>query len=326
VPRLSTQVSILWRVFTVNALVFGGAVLILIVSPATLHAHATPTELAVLVGGLCLTLLLDLVLLAAVLSPVRNLGRLMGDIDPQRPGRRASVGRWASSEAVVLARAFNGMLERIEIERRESARKALAAQEAERLRIARELHDEVGQMLTAISLRAEHAREHSSTQAQALGEIAEVTRVSLSEVRRIVRELRPEALDDLGLTDALIALCLRLERQGSTRIVRDLRGELPELNSDVELVIYRVAQEALTNALRHAQAEQVLLSLTSTATGVRLTVADDGCGAALEEPDGKGLAGMRERALLVDAELELTSVPGEGFQVTLTAPGEATSR
>lgn len=114
-----------------------------------------------------------------------------------------------------------------------------------------------------------------------------MTQVSLSEVRRIVRELRPEALDDLGLTDALIALCLRLERQGSTRIVRELKGELPELDSDVELVIYRVAQEALTNALRHAQAEQVLLALTATATGVRLTVADDGRGAVPEQAMGR---------------------------------------
>jgi two-component system, NarL family, sensor histidine kinase UhpB len=316
--------SILWRVFTVNAVVFGAAVLTLIVSPATIHSHIRFTELVVLIAGLLVTLLIDLALLALVLAPVRKLAGLMGDIDPMRPGRRASVSRsqWAGDEVSVLAQAFNTMLDRIETERRESARRAIAAQESERLRIARELHDEVGQTLTAVALQVERAASESAAASPAFGEITTVLHSSLDDVRRIVRELRPEALDDLGLTDALIALCLRIERQGSIRVVRELEGNLPSLSAEAELVVYRVAQEALTNALRHSGASQVCLALRRKQGGVLLTVKDDGRGLTAEQGRGDGLVGMRERAILIQAELQITGVATGGVAVALTVPGE----
>lgn len=318
--RITPQVSILWRVFTVNAVVFGAAALILIVSPATVHNPVRATELDILLAGLAVTLMLDLALLTFVLSPVRKLARLMANIDPLRPGRRAEVGPWASSEAASLARALNNMLDRLESERRESARRALAAQEAERTRVARDLHDEVGQALTAIALRAERASGDSALHTRALEEIVDVAHLSLADIRRIARELRPEALDDLGLTGALIALCLRVEQQSSMRVARALGGGLPELDKEVELVLYRVAQEALTNAVRHSQAAEVKVALVAAPPGVRLTVSDDGRGMEGEQlNEGAGLAGMRERALLIDAELEIDSSPGNGFTVKLTA-------
>ncbi len=110
--RNPVAVSTLWRVFTVNALVFGTAVFALIVSPATVHHHIRFTELAVLIVGLAATLAIDLVLLALVLSPLRRLAALMGDVDPMRPGQRAPAGTWASSETIALAQALNTMLER----------------------------------------------------------------------------------------------------------------------------------------------------------------------------------------------------------------------
>ncbi len=320
VLRVTPQVSILWRVFTVNAVVFGAAALTLIVSPATVHNPVRATELDILLAGLAVTLMLDLALLTFVLSPVRKLARLMANIDPLRPGKRAEVGPWASSEAASLARALNNMLDRLESERRESARRALAAQEAERARVARDLHDEVGQALTAIALRAERATGDRTLNSHALEEIVDVAHVSLADIRRIARELRPEALDDLGLTGALIALCLRVEQQSSMRVARELGSGLPELETEVELVIYRVAQEALTNAVRHSDATEVKVALVSTPTGVKLTVSDDGCGMDGEQiAEGAGLAGMRERALLVDAKLEIDSSPANGFTVTLEA-------
>lgn len=318
--RITPQVSILWRVFTVNAVVFGAAALILIVSPATVHNPVRATELDILLAGLAVTLMLDLALLTFVLSPVRKLARLMTNIDPLRPGRRAEVGPWASSEAASLARALNNMLDRLESERRESARRALAAQEAERARVARDLHDEVGQALTAIALRAERASGDRELHTRALEEIVDVAHMSLADIRRIARELRPEALDDLGLTGALIALCLRVEQQSAMRVARKLGGGLPEIGAEVELVVYRVAQEALTNALRHSEATEVKVALAAVPVGVKLTVSDDGRGMDGEQlSEGAGLAGMRERALLIDAELEIDSSPGNGFTVTLTA-------
>jgi two-component system, NarL family, sensor histidine kinase UhpB len=314
--------SILWRVFTVNAVVFGAAVTTLALSPATVHAPIRFTEVVELVVGLLLTLLVDLALLALVLAPVRRLAKLMNDVDPMRPGLRAVVSQsqWAGDEANVLARAFNTMLDRIETERRESARRALGAQEAERLRIARELHDEVGQTLTAVALQVERAAGHSPAEARSLGEIAALLHGSLDDVRRIARELRPEALDDLGLTDALIALCLRVERQASIRVIRELEGNLPELTAEAELVIYRVAQEALTNALRHSGASQVRVALHCQPGGVLLTVQDDGRGLPEEQGLGDGLVGMRERALLIHADLRLTRSPSGGATVALAIP------
>ena len=160
--RRPAHASTLLRVFTVNTLVFGLAVVVLVASPATISNPIKFTELVVVIVGLFVTLAIDLVLLALVLAPLRRLATLMSDIDPMRPGQRALESNWASSETIALAQAFNEMLERLEDERRESSGRVLAAQEQERLRIARELHDEIGQTLTAVALRAEHAAERRS--------------------------------------------------------------------------------------------------------------------------------------------------------------------
>jgi two-component system sensor histidine kinase UhpB len=327
-PRSAAQRPILWRVFTVNAVVFGAAVLSLAFGPATVHSPIRATELFVLLAGLLMTLLVDLALLALVLYPVRRLAGLMGDIDPMRPGQRAVVGesRWGGTEVSVLARAFNAMLDRIETERRESARRAIAAQEAERLRIARELHDEVGQTLTAVALRVERVAAEGSAQSQTLGEVAAVIHRSLDDVRRIARELRPEALDDLGLSGALNALGLRVERHGSVRVCRELEGNLTDLSSEVELVVYRVAQEALTNALRHSGAAQVRLALRCEEDAVSLTVEDDGTGLPGDRGPGEGLIGMRERAMLIDGDLSVARAAMGGVKIALTVPPRALRR
>jgi two-component system sensor histidine kinase UhpB len=210
------------------------------------------------------------------------------------------------------------MLDRLEHERLESGRRALAAQEGERSRIARELHDEVGQTLTAVALRAERAAGEPSRQSEALTEIAETVLRSLEDVHRIGRELRPEALDDLGLVNALIALSSRVGQSG-LRVRRDLDGALPTLSEDVELVVYRVAQEALTNALRHAQGTEVSVSLKLADGRVVLHVSDDGRGLPEARREG-GLVGMRERAMLIDGTLEVRSAEGRGTDVVLSVP------
>jgi two-component system sensor histidine kinase UhpB len=245
----------------------------------------------------------------------------MSSVDPDRPGRRLSGVEPRSVEGQALAHAFNAMLDRLENARHEAARTALAAQEAERLRVARELHDEIGQTLTAVTIQAERAAHGDSELAQALRDVADGVRESLVEVRRIARELRPEALDDLGLVNALIALCTRIGAQGGRRVRRDLQAKLPPLSPDVELVIYRVAQESLTNALRHSGGHEVTVSLTADAENVTLAVTDDGKGLPTQlPPDSAGIAGMRERALLVGGMLSLASVPGQGTEVRLTIP------
>lgn len=310
------RVSLLWRVFAANTVVFVTAFSIVAWAPVTVHRVARPGEVAVLAALLAVMLAVDLVLLRRAFGPLRRLAAVMGAVDPGQPGRRADPPEGAGGEVVALARALNAMLDRLEGERRESGRRALAAQEAERKRIARELHDEVGQTLTAVALRAERAAGDPTEQSEALAEIAEILLRSLDDVHRIGRDLRPEALDDLGLVNALIALCSRIHRQGGLRVRRDLEWRLPALSAEVELVIYRVAQEALTNALRHAQATEVKVSLKHLGRQVELLVSDDGRGLPVEATE-RGLTGMQERARLIGAELEVQSVPDRGTEVAL---------
>ena len=316
--------SLVWLVFLANAAILVVALLLLTFSPITIDAPIKTGQFALLLGGLLALLALNLVLLRRVLSPLLELTNLMGSIDPDRPGRRLSGVDMRSAEGQALAHAFNAMLERLESARREAAWAALAAQEAERLRVARELHDEIGQTLTAVTLQAERAADgdDASTRRE-LRRVAQAVRESLDEVRRIARELRPEALDDLGLVNALIALCRRVEAQEGLRVERDLQANLPALSPDIELVTYRIAQEGLTNALRHSGAERATVSLTADPRAVALVVTDDGHGMpATLPPATAGIAGMRERALLVGGRLSIESGPGTGTVVRFTVPVE----
>jgi two-component system, NarL family, sensor histidine kinase UhpB len=321
--RRSDRWSLQWKVFAANAIVFVVAVAVLAWTPVTVHRVATPSELLVLVIGLVLMLVFDFLLLRRAFRPLRRLAAAIRTVDsvtahdhPEFPESREG----ASVEVRALADALGGMLDRLEQERRESALRELAAQERERLRIARELHDEVGQMLTAIALRAERAaQEPAGDQRSALIEISETALGSLDDVRRIARELRPEVLDDLGLVNAIIALCGRVDRQPGIRVLRALDWSLPTLSPEVELVIYRVAQEALTNVLRHANATEVMVQLSQSAGHVLLEVADNGHGFS---PDtvGRGMRGMRERATVINAELDVRARAEGGTRLLLSVP------
>jgi two-component system, NarL family, sensor histidine kinase UhpB len=315
-------VSLLWWVFLANGSVLLIALLLLTFSPITIDAPIETGQFALLFAGFVVLVGVNLLLLRRVLSPLFRLTEVMSSIDPNRPGRRLSGIDPRSAEGQALAHAFNAMLDRLESARREAARTALAAQEAERLRIAQELHDEIGQTLTAVTIQAERAADGDPELAsQALRRVADAVRESLDEVRRIARELRPEALDDLGLVNALIALCSRLDAQDGPRVRRELQGKLPALSPDVELVVYRVAQEGLTNALRHADARSATVSLKADAETLTLRVVDDGQGMPAQLPDGTaGIAGMRERALLVGGRLSIQSRPDQGTEVRLTIP------
>jgi two-component system sensor histidine kinase UhpB len=212
------------------------------------------------------------------------------------------------------------MLERLEHERRESAARVLSAQEGERLRIARELHDEIGQTLTAVALRAERGAQQPSGDHREFAELAGIVQQTLSDVRRISLELRPGTLDELGLMNGLISLCARVEQESGVRVRRELKGPMPDMAADVELAVYRIAQEALTNAMRHAEASEIDVSLSCADAELVLSVADNGRGFPQAMTDGGGLTGMRERAMLIGAELDIDSSAGGGVSVTLRLP------
>lgn len=309
---------LLWRIFLGNAVVLGVASTVLVLSPATVSFPAAARELVVLAVGLAVMLALNYALLRRAIAPVQRLARVMHTVDPLAPGRRAGSPGGAR-EVAELGAAFDQMLDRLERERRDSARRALTAQEQERRRVARELHDEVGQALTAVLLQLERAERDSDGAArERVREAREATRATLEEVRAIARGLRPEALDDLGLASALRALCIEAERSGVT-VHRKIAAEVA-LGPETEVVVYRVAQEAITNALRHSGAEAIDVVLAGDQHGVLLTVRDDGRGFVGEPSDGAGLRGMRERALLAGGRLDVSAVPGHGTDVTLRLP------
>jgi two-component system, NarL family, sensor histidine kinase UhpB len=316
--RLSS-LPLFWRVFATNATAMLLAFAALVFAPVTVSAPVAATEAAVLAIGLAVLLILNLLLLRPAFRPLDQLAETMRRHDPLSPGERVPVD--GEPDVAALAQAFNDMLDRLEHERRESARLALRVLEDERSRIARELHDEVGQTLTGVMLQVEglSAKIPEDLREQ-LDELRETARSGTEEVRRIARQLRPEALEDLGLQSALAALSNAFGDQAGIDVARRLNCS-PPLSDDQELVVYRVAQEALTNVARHAAATRVELRLEHERERAVLSVRDDGRGLTPGTlPSSGGIRGMRERAMLIGAQLEIDSGHGRGTEIKLSIP------
>jgi two-component system sensor histidine kinase UhpB len=311
--RRRYPVRLFWLIFLPNAalLIIAGTVLAIV--PVT---TLSPTREVVVGVALILMLLFNSVLIRGALAPLEELSRVMERIDPRSPGTRIrTAGR--SVEFARLTRTFNAMLSRLEVERAESDLRKLAAQEEERLRLAMELHDEVGQSLTALMLESARAAHQAPPGlAGELQEIQESTRQLSHRVRDIVRGLRPVALDDLGLRSALLALSADFAQRTGLKVIRGISRELPTLPPEIELAVYRVAQESLTNVARHAEASHVEISLSS-GSELELVVQDDGHGTQGGSA-GSGIEGMRERARLIGGRLEING--DEGCTVKLTVP------
>ena len=319
-----SQLPLLWRVFAINAALLVGATVVLALSPVTIHASIAFVEAADLVIGLVVMLLANLLLLRHTLGPIERLVERMRTVDLLRPGQRL-VER-DGAEVAALVRAFNQMLDRLEAERRERGRRILQAQEAERLRIAHGLHDEVGQVLTGVLLQLDLlARDDGDDERRReVEETKQAVRQALEEVRRIAHELRPEMLDHLGLVSALTELSRRFSDLSGVSVERTFGDDLPRLSDEAELTVYRVAQESLTNVARHAEATRVEITLQPGEGSVVLRVADDGHGFDTAGVNGHGgLRGMRERALHVGGALAIKPSREGGVEVRLEVPAEA---
>lgn len=305
-----------WRIFMLNAVVLVVATALLL-GPVTVSTPVLLTEAAVLTVGLGAMLVANALLLRVGLAPLQRLTRAMTTTDLLRPGHRPAVG--GRGEIAELITTFNTMLDRLEDERATSSARALSAQEGERRRVAQELHDEVGQSLTAVLLQLKRAADHAPPELrEELRMVQETTRASLDEIRRIARRLRPGVLDELGLASALKALATEFGGPGLS-VQHSLAPDLPELDRETELVIYRVAQEGLTNTARHSGARRAELALYRAPGGVELRVRDDGRGTGPAQ-EGAGIRGMRERALLVGAVVTVESPVGGGTEVRLAVP------
>jgi two-component system, NarL family, sensor histidine kinase UhpB len=314
-------VPLFHRLAAMNALLVLVAVgvTIVVLVPGHESSYKIDEEGVVLLVALVLVVVTNLVLVRRVVRPLQQLTAVARTVDLDDPPTPIQAAR-PNSEAGELAVTFNEMLARLRVERREATGRVLAGQEAERLRIAQELHDQIGQELTAALLLLSRLESQAPTDLRShVLEAQSAVRASLEDARRISIELRPEALDDLGLENALAVLCDRFAERSGLEVSCRIAERLAKLSPDVELVIYRVAQEALTNVLRHAAATEVVVELRRDAAHVVLEVADNGRGLPAEAGE-RGMRGMRERATVIDAELEVRARAEGGTSVLLNVP------
>jgi signal transduction histidine kinase len=218
-------------------------------------------------------------------------------------------------------------LEAYRVGARALAARILNAQEAERVRVSRELHDDTGQALTLLLVRLQLVENMSSEVEirRELAELRELVGQTLDGVRRLAVHLGPGVLEDLGLCSALEWLADRVRAE--TGLVVDMRldCECAHASPEVGVAIFRVAQEALTNVVRHARATRVEVGLSTIAGSLELSVADDGTGfvvaEAQQQPSASiGLFGMAERIALVGGSLEIDSVPDRGTRIRASVP------
>ena len=280
--------------------------------------------MTLLVIGLALVVVALMLALARErrrLRPLEDLVEAMEKVDLSSPRLHLppsidGVGETEEVERIELA--FLRMMRRLEAERRRAGSAALHAQEEERARVARDLHDEVNQSLTGLLLRLEAAREAAPPELESeLADTKALANQAMRELLSLARQLRPTVLDDLGLAAAVGGQVEQLAR-GEIEAGIETAGDFSDLGDDAQLVVYRVAQEALSNAVQHSEASSIAVTLRRRGTAVDLQVSDDGRGFSFAAAEsGLGISGMHERALLVDGEVEIHSRPGEGTTVWL---------
>jgi two-component system, NarL family, sensor histidine kinase UhpB len=284
-------------------------------------------QFLILTLAMVLSLCVNLWMLQRRFRPLERLIDRIEAIDPSEPTALEIAQQDPIEEIDRLSHSFKRLLDRIEEERRRSGQLAMRAQEEERRRLARDLHDEVNQALTAILLRLEAlAHDTPPERADEVAELKRLVNQAMDELLTLARQLRPSALDDHGLVPAVEAQLKRFAARTGIEVRMRTEGDPNELPEVVQTAIFRVAQEALANVARHAGATGVELELEEDEGRVELRVRDDGAGfdpgaiqrAGSEGPGaGLGLGGMAERARLVGGELDVRSAPGGGTTVTL---------
>ncbi|HWS84226.1 MAG TPA: sensor histidine kinase [Ktedonobacteraceae bacterium] len=333
------QLSLFEKVILVNSLlIIGGALACLWVTSANVESRHYLIDTSFIVVITVISLAINVLLMRASFRPLFSLLRTIRAVSTGQTGARASTTPF-DSEMSELASAFNTMLDRLEAMRREQAMLILQAHEEERQRVALELHDESSQELTALLVHIEILSQALRTVPDTMviqdlreqlhagfASLTNLAQNTLESLRMLALQLRPGVLDDLGLFAAFrwlaedgrqrlkLAVDLQMNEEGYPPLGR----HAPDL---YETVLFRIAQESLTNVARHAHAQQVSISLQQQQDVIRLLIHDDGCGYDTSKPHaGLGLLGMRERAAAVGGALTITSQPGHGTTVEATLP------
>lgn len=337
--RLNTRLSLFEKVILANSLMLIVEALAgLWVTSHNLESHHYLIDTSFIVVATLLSLVTNALLLRASFRPLFSLLRTIRAVSAGATQERA-VALPLDSEISELARAFNSMLDRLEETRREQAMLILQAQEEERHRLALELHDESSQNLTALLVHTEvlsqtlQALPHDMISVQArekmftgLSSLTEIAQHTLENVRLLAQQLRPRVLDDLGLYAAFrwlaedsrerLHVTVELHTEGI-----DTSAARRHCSTPHEIVLFRIAQESLTNVARHAHTQHVFVSLVHDTTHFRLSIRDNGCGYDTAKPHmGLGTLSMRERAALLGGTLTLHSQPGKGTTVEAIIP------
>ena len=295
-----------------------------------------PLAIGFAIAGLALTFTLNALVLRAALSPLDRLRAVVERVQRGDVTVRAQPSPLDDAQLRRLAETLNTMLD--EVERYEAQVRALSgrliyAQEDERQRIARELHDDTGQVLTLLLIRLKLLETQPGAEAigPQLTELRGIVTAALDQVKRLALNLRPPTIDQLGLFPSLRSLVTTFtESTGIETTLKLPRAKAP-LAPERTLAVYRVTQEALTNAAKHANAQHVTVTVSVAADALRVVVTDDGhgfrpeallnrAGQSRDGGAGVGLFGMEERARLAGGALQVLSAPGHGATVTLSVP------
>ena len=293
--------------------------------------HMPGTAVSVLGIALGTSLVVNFVLVYVALRPLSDLETTAERVSAGDLAARVSPSMLADRDMARVGHTLNTLLERLTTDRarmRRLAAQVISAQDEERARVARELHDSTAQMLAAVMLQlGVAARENESPALDArIATVRDMVADALEEVRSLSHTMHPRVLDDLGLAAALewLARQTRAQETFDVRVIAD--PDSSRIPAPVASVLYRVAQEALRNAARHAEARNVELRVRPDAKSATLEVTDDGRGfdvkRAEERRPGMGLFSMRERVSLVNGTLTVTSAPARGTRIVATIPLE----
>ena len=330
--RLRT-IPIFYRVLIANsAIIFVGATVGTWLATQLRPGSYAPTIILVafVTIGWLVSVALNFVLLQFAFRPLMDLGKIMNRVQAGERSLRAPL-TGVDPQADQLASTFNMMLEAIDEANRQRAMLIINAQEEERKRVARELHDETSQILTSLLISLAILDE-SITSQQARDRIAETRQLAhqtLHAIRDLCLDLRPSALDDLGLLPALHWYIKEYQQKCALEVDFQASGFKERLPAELETVLYRIVQEALTNAARHAQAQKVMVRLEESKHEIHAIVSDNGSGFDAEkvkkmpgagQEHGWGLVGMHERASLLNGHLTITSRPEQGTTIDVSIP------
>jgi two-component system sensor histidine kinase UhpB len=317
--RLSRP-SLLAQVLGVNAALIVATVLTVSLA-VDWQGHGTgePRRSLLLVAALLATILVNGFVLRRRFEPLERLISTMEQVDGADAESRPKLPPGETAEVVRLHQAFDHMLDRLEIERARTASAVLQAQEVERARIARDLHDEANQALTGVLLRLEASAQRAPDDLRPeLRETQRAATLAIEELLRLARELRPAALDDHGLAAALRTKVSDFSRQTGVEAELHLAAaDVDSLGIDEQIVVYRVVQESLSNVAQHAGAGSVRIDVARERGATVARVQDDGRGFGAAPAAGHGLTGMRERAALAGGSLDVRSAPGGGTTIEL---------